>query len=99
MRLKKSIEMLNQVITGMVEKHGKVVLNQVYIKDNLENPRIKDADRGMRWQLWWAIPQDTRKLIIAESLPFDTWVGGYPDHNDEHLYSLLKKCIPESLYK
>lgn len=99
MKLAKSVKPLTQVVNSMLEKHGKKVFNMAYLNDNLNNPQIKNPDVGMRWQIWFAIPQDERKLIISESLPFDTWAGGYAPHNDEHLYTLLKKAIPESVYK
>lgn len=62
--------------------------------NNLKNdPKVNDYKKRFRWDLWWSIPKDQRDNIIAASIPRDNWIGGYPDINDDHIYTLLKKVI------
>ncbi|AUR85974.1 hypothetical protein NVP1081O_239 [Vibrio phage 1.081.O._10N.286.52.C2] len=47
----------------------------------------------IRWAIWHALPQDTRRFILLES--DTTFVGGYAtDVNDKHINTLLVKVLP-----
>lgn len=59
----------------------------------MPNKTYENVCRRIRWDLWWVFPKYTRDAIIAESIPEDTWVGGYPDVTDAQLDTLLRKCM------
>lgn len=98
MKLKNSIKELQKTLDKMIKPNVIPLLKRDYLLVE-RNDKIKDSSRLIRFNIWWAIPKEQRDLIIEESLPRENWIGGYPDHTDEQLYTLLKKCIPENLFK
>lgn len=65
----------------------------VHINNLKNNPNVEDYKKRFRWDLWWSIPTIEREKIISDSIPRDQWVGGYPDINDSHIETLLKKVF------
>jgi len=65
----------------------------VHINNLKNNPNVSDYKKRFRWDLWWSIPAIEREKIISDSVPRDQWVGGYPDINDNHIDTLLRKVF------
>ena len=92
MKLYNSIKTLKNAIDTRLttDVFCKLTTHIVTIK---QNKTIKDYKRRFRFDIWYSLPENTRKNIISKSIPFSDWVGGYPDISDKHIETLLNKVI------
>ena len=89
MKLKNSVQALKAIVDKAIKDKGIDGVRATY--KNVSH--IECQDTAFLWLIWWNLSQQVRRDLIELSIPESDWVGGYPDHTDAQLQTLLKKAI------
>tara|TARA_R110000850_G_C9702736_1_gene440297 strand:+ start:81 stop:374 length:294 start_codon:yes stop_codon:yes gene_type:complete len=89
MKLKNSVQALKVIVDKAIKDKGIDGVRNAYKNVSY----IECQDTAFLWLIWWNMSQQVRRDLIELSIPESEWVGGYPDHTDAQLLTLLKKAI------
>lgn len=95
MKLSNSIIALKDAVTALPDTFDKVELAKHFANRWDEcKLKCKDPIVGMRWNIWFTLPQYKRDAIIMRSVGEKDYVGGYfQSVNSDHIDTLLKKTF------
>jgi flagellar biosynthesis regulator FlaF len=71
---------------------------KTYIEDLKVNPKIKNYKIAFVYMVWNSLNKEIRDNIISNSIPFESWIGGYADYKDQHLQTLLRSVMNNDFF-
>jgi hypothetical protein len=96
MKLRKSIDALNNAFTELLNNDGTLghQLGELMIFEKARG-KVKNAEKFACYVIWNnCVSHERKNQIIAESVPRDTWVGGYPPNVDSvNIDTLLRNSL------